>query len=32
MLEFNLHNNFNPNKSPDFTVKARGVAMNYELW
>ncbi len=32
MLEFNLYNNFNPNKASDFTVKARGVAMNYELW
>ncbi|MDN6068400.1 hypothetical protein [Leuconostoc sp.] len=32
MLEFNLYNNFNPNKPSDFTVKARGVAMNYELW
>lgn len=36
MLEFNLYNNFNPNlalsssKLP--SVKARGVAMNYELW
>lgn len=36
MIEFNLYNNFNPNlalknsKLP--TVKARGVAMNYELW
>ena len=32
MLEFNLYNNFNPNKLSNFTVKARGVAMNYELW
>ena len=32
MLEFNLYNNFNPNKASDFIVKARGVAMNYELW
>ena len=32
MLEFNLYNNFNPNKASDFTVKARGVAFNYELW
>ena len=32
MLEFNLYSNFNPNKASDFTVKARGVAMNYELW
>ena len=32
MLEFNLYGNFNPNKASDFTVKARGVAMNYELW
>lgn len=36
MLEFNLYNNFNPNlalsssKLP--SVKARGVAINYELW
>lgn len=36
MLEFNLYNNFNPNltlknsKLP--SVKARGVALNYELW
>ena len=32
MLEFNLYNNFNPNKKANFTVKARGVALNYELW
>ena len=32
MLEFNLYNNFNPNKPSNFIVKARGVAMNYELW
>ena len=33
MLEFNLYNNFNPNfKNPNKFVKARGVAMNYELW
>lgn len=32
MLEFNLYDNFNPNKPSNFTVKARGVAMNYELW
>ena len=32
MLEFNLYNNFNPNKASDFIVKARGVAFNYELW
>ena len=32
MLEFNLYGNFNPNKPPNFIVKARGVAMNYELW
>jgi Txe/YoeB family toxin of Txe-Axe toxin-antitoxin module len=32
MLEFNLYNNFNPNKASDFIVKARGIAMNYELW
>lgn len=32
MLEFNLYNNFNPNKKANFTVKARGVAFNYELW
>ena len=32
MLEFNLYGNFNPNKASNFTVKARGVAMNYELW
>ena len=32
MLEFNLYNNSNPNKASDFIVKARGVAMNYELW
>ena len=32
MLEFNLYDNFNPNKENDFRVKARGVTMNYELW
>lgn len=32
MLEFNLYGNFNPNMPSDFIVKARGVAMNYELW
>ena len=32
MLEFNLYNNFNPNKPSNFIVKARGVAFNYELW
>ena len=32
MLEFNLYGNFNPNKPSNFTVKARGVAFNYELW
>lgn len=32
MIEFNLYNNFNPNKPSNFIVKARGVAMNYELW
>lgn len=32
MLEFNLYNNFNPNKPSNFIVKARGVAMSYELW
>ena len=32
MLEFNLYDNFNPNKASDFRVKARGVTMNYELW
>ena len=33
MLEFNLYDNFNPNlKNPNKFVKARGVAMNYELW
>jgi hypothetical protein len=32
MLEFNLYNNFNPNRSSNFIVKARGVAMSYELW
>lgn len=32
MLEFNLYDNFNPNKANDFRVKARGVTMNYELW
>ena len=32
MLEFNLYGNFNPNKPSNFIVKARGVAMNYELW
>ena len=32
MLEFNLYGNFNPNMPSNFTVKARGVAMNYELW
>ena len=32
MLEFNLYNNFNPNMPSNFTVKARGVAFNYELW
>ena len=32
MLEFNLYGNFNPNKDSDFIVKARGVAMTYELW
>ena len=33
MLEFNLYGNFNPNfKNPNKFVKARGVAMNYELW
>ena len=32
MLEFNLYNNFNPNKPSNFIVKARGVVMNYELW
>lgn len=36
MLEFNLYNNFNPNlvlKSSKLpSVKARGVALNYELW
>ena len=32
MLEFNLYGNFNPNKPSNFTVKARGVAINYELW
>lgn len=32
MLEFNLYNNFNPNKPSNFIVKARGVCMNYELW
>ena len=32
MLEFNLYGNFNPNKKANFTVKARGVAFNYELW
>lgn len=32
MLEFNLYGNFNPNMPSNFIVKARGVAMNYELW
>ena len=32
MLEFNLYGNFNPNMPSNFTVKARGVAMSYELW
>ena len=33
MLEFNLYGNFNPNfKNPNKFVKARGVAINYELW
>lgn len=33
MLEFNLYNNFNPNVTfSQKIVKARGVAMNYELW
>ena len=32
MLEFNLYGNFNPNMPSNFTVKARGVAFNYELW
>lgn len=32
MIEFNLYNNFNPNKPSNFIIKARGVAMNYELW
>ena len=42
MLEFNLYNNFNPNMSSNFiinassntnlNVKARGVALSYELW
>ena len=33
MLEFNLYGNFNPNVTfSQKIVKARGVAMNYELW